>query len=128
MSTDKKDILDRAKEARYNVITERETLPNRVEKQHKGGNDMTEKLMGDRKLYLELPNFTGRNVKIAEIARATGKDPNYIRIGLQRGFLKFGTAFKMDGSTEYSYLCPDKKVWEETGYFREASEDFSEAE
>ena len=34
----------------------------------------------------------------------------------------------MDGSTEYSYFCPDKKVWEETGYFRDVSENYLEAE
>lgn len=77
-----------------------------------------EKLMNNStKVYMELPEFTGRNVKIAEIAKATGKDPNYIRIGLQQGFLKFGVAAKMEGSSEYSYYCPDKRVWEETGYF-----------
>ena len=67
--------------------------------------------------------FTGRNVKISEIAKATGKDPNYIRFGLQQGILKFGTAFKFEGSTEFNYYCPDKKVWEETGYFRKVSSD-----
>ena len=30
---------------------------------------------------------------------------------------KFGTAMKVGNSREYSYYCPDKKVWEETGYF-----------
>lgn len=49
------------------------------------------------KMYVELPKFTGRNVKISEIAKATGKDPNYIRIGLQQEILKFGTAIKMEG-------------------------------
>ena len=48
---------------------------------------MEERLLNNEKLYVELPKFTGRNVKIAEIAKATGKDPNYIRIGLQQGFL-----------------------------------------
>lgn len=84
---------------------------------------MEGKLLNNEKLYVELPKFTGRNVKISEIAKATGKDPNHIRVGLQQGFLKFGTAFKFEGSTEYNYYCPDKKVWEETGYFRKVSAD-----
>ena len=75
------------------------------------------------KIYIELPTFTGRNVKINEIAKATGKDPNYVRIGLQQGFLKFGTAVKLDGSSEYNYYFPDKKVWEETGYFRDVKQE-----
>ena len=83
---------------------------------------MEERLQNNEKLYVELPKFTGRNVKITEIAKATGKDPNYIRVVLQQGFLKFGTAFKFEGSSEYNYYCPDKKVWEETGYFRAVAE------
>ena len=27
------------------------------------------------------------------------------------------TGLKVGNSREYSYYCPDKKVWEETGYF-----------
>jgi hypothetical protein len=63
------------------------------------------------------PAFTGRNVPIPEIAKATGKDASYLRIGLQQGFLTFGTAYKKPGSSIYNYYCPDKKVWEELGYF-----------
>lgn len=71
----------------------------------------------DKKMYVELPPFTGRNVPIAEIAKAIGKDPHYIRIGIQQGIFKFGIAMKMEKSNEFSYYCSDKKVWEETGYF-----------
>ena len=39
------------------------------------------------------------------------------RINICRLLLKFGTAMKVGNSREYSYYCPDKKVWEETGYF-----------
>lgn len=35
------------------------------------------------------------------------------------GILKFGYALKKENSSEFNYYCPDKKVWEETGYFRE---------
>lgn len=31
------------------------------------------------------PPFTGRNVPITEIAKAVGKDAQYIRMGLQQG-------------------------------------------
>ena len=74
--------------------------------------------MVETKYQIELPSFTGRNVPIAEIAKAIGKDAQYIRVGLQQGILKFGCAIKMENSSEYNYYCPDKKVWEETGYFR----------
>ena len=74
----------------------------------------------EQKIYAEMPKFTGRNVPVIEIAKAIGKDAQYIRIGLQQGILNFGYAMKMGGSREYSYYCPDRKVWEETGYFRES--------
>ena len=72
---------------------------------------------------IDLPHFTGRKVPISEIASATGKDPQYLRIGLQKGIFHFGYAFKNDTSTEYNYFCPDKNVWEELGYFREVTGD-----
>ena len=71
--------------------------------------------MENTKLYIETPVFTGRNVPINELAKAIGKDAQYI--GLQQGVLNFGYAMKKDNSSEYNYYCPDKKVWEETGYF-----------
>lgn len=76
----------------------------------------------DKKLYVELPPFTGRNVPIAEIAKAIGKDPHYIRLGIQQGVLKFGVAIKMENSNEFNYFCPDRKVREETGYFKAKKE------
>lgn len=71
--------------------------------------------------YTNHPQFTGRNVPITEIAKATGKDPQFIRLGLQRGIFKFGYAFKNNNSSEYNYFCPDKQVWEELGYFKEVT-------
>lgn len=76
-----------------------------------------EKSMEEKKLYVELPHFTGRNVSIAEIAKAMHKDAQFVRIGLQRGVFKFGYALKTGDSNDYNYYCPDRKVWEETGYF-----------
>lgn len=78
--------------------------------------------MSDVKYEVALPSFTGRNVPISEIAKAIGKDAQYIRVGLQRGILGFGYAIKMENSHEYNYYCPDKKVWEETGYFKPTNE------
>jgi len=89
---------------------------------------MVQRLENSERIYVELPKFTGRNVKINELAKATGKDPNYIRVGLQQGFLKFGIAVKMEGSSEYNYYCPDKKVWEETGYFHDPNESLAAME
>lgn len=73
--------------------------------------------MDEQKIYLELPDFTGRNVPVSEIAKAMQKDAQYVRVGLQQGIFNFGYALKMDDATEYNYYCPDRKVWEEIGYF-----------
>ena len=78
--------------------------------------------MMDR-VYVDLPPFTGRNVPIAEIAKAMGKDAQYIRVALQRGLLNFGIAMKMENSSEFSYYCSDRKVWEETIYFRDTTQE-----
>ncbi len=75
--------------------------------------------MNKNRVISRTPKFTGRNVPIIEIARATGKDPQFLRVGLQKGILNFGYALKKDGSTEFNYYCPDKKVFEELGYFNE---------
>lgn len=74
--------------------------------------------MNTEKLYIDLPNFTGRNVPITEIARAMHNDAQYIRVGLQQCIFQFGYAIKLDNSKECSYYCPDRKVWEEIGYFQ----------
>ena len=50
----------------------------------------------EKKVYVELPPFTGRNVPITEIAVAMHKDAQYVRIGLQQGILKFGYAIKLE--------------------------------
>lgn len=71
----------------------------------------------EKRVYIDLPPFTGRNVPVTELAKVMGKDAQYIRVGLQKGFFKFGVAIKKENSSEYNYYCPDKKVWEEIGYF-----------
>ncbi|MBQ8787487.1 MAG: hypothetical protein IJZ61_07615 [Oscillospiraceae bacterium] len=64
-----------------------------------------------------IPHFTGRNVPIEEIATALSVPEDVIVLGIEYDTLKFGTIVRF-GGTNY-YICPDKKVWEETGYFKE---------
>lgn len=82
--------------------------------------------MENFKYHIKLPNFTERNIPITEIAKVMGKDPQYIRIALQNEIFKFGYAMKMENSSEYHYYCPDRKVWEEIGYFREEPKQMNE--
>ncbi len=83
-------------------------------------NDMYKILSNIEKEMSNMPHFTGRNVPISEIASAIKKDAQFIRVGLQNQTLDFGYAQKLPNSNEYSYYCPDKQVYEKTGYFRVA--------
>lgn len=67
-------------------------------------------------VYVNVPDFSGENVPITVAAKVMRKDPQYIRQGLVQGILKFGYAFKMEGSNRYDYYISPRKFWEETGY------------
>lgn len=83
-------------------------------------NDLYNCLQKIERRSFNMPHFTGRNVPISEIAAAIKKDAQFIRVGLQNQTLDFGYAQKLPNSNEYSYYCPDKQVYEKTGYFRVA--------
>jgi len=72
--------------------------------------------MEKEKVYLEYPEFTGENVPIAVAARVMKKDQQFIRQGIVQGVLKFGVAFKKEGSTQYDYYISPLKFWQETGF------------
>lgn len=54
------------------------------------------------------------NISIKEAARLMDKAPQFVRIGLQRGLLPFGTAIKNPGG-RYSYYISPEKFEEYTG-------------
>ncbi len=64
----------------------------------------------EKKVYVELPPFTGRNVPITEIAAAMHKDAQYAH-WFAAGNPEIGYAIKLENSNEYNYYCPDRKVW-----------------
>lgn len=70
----------------------------------------------EKKVYIEIPKFTGENVPVAVAARIMKKDQQFIRQGIIQGFLKFGVAFKKEGSSQYDYYISPMKFWQETGY------------
>lgn len=58
----------------------------------------------------------GRNVPVTVAARIMGKSPMFVRIGLQRGLLPFGVAFKTDEAHEqYDYYISPHQFAEFTG-------------
>lgn len=77
----------------------------------------------ERRIYMEIPEFTGENVPVKIAAEVMKKDKQFIRQGLVQGILTFGVAFKKDGSDQYDYYISPKRFWEETGYiYRGVSE------
>lgn len=69
-------------------------------------------------------------IKIEEAARMLGVTPQFVRIGLQRGALTFGTAFKThDKSNKYSYIIYPEKLKECAGEerYREVMGDVDKA-
>lgn len=78
--------------------------------------------MDDRKIYFEVPEFSGENIPVAVAARVMKKDKQFIRQGIIQGLLKFGVAFKKEGSSEYDYYISPMKFWQETGYVYDGSE------
>ncbi|MCM1060618.1 MAG: hypothetical protein NC452_10005 [Eubacterium sp.] len=67
---------------------------------------------------MNIPNFTGRNVPIEEISAVSGLTVEQIQDGIMCEEFRFGYAIGI-GKGKYDFYCPDKKVWEETGYFND---------
>lgn len=69
--------------------------------------------------------FTGENVPIAVVAKVMKKDPQYVRLCIQRGIFPFGVAVKVKGNysdCKYSYYVSPKLFYEYTGYVYKGSE------
>lgn len=78
----------------------------------------------NNKIYYDVPEFSGHNVPIKEIAKLMGKDQQFIRQGIIKGVLPIGTAFKKTittdnynekESSQYDFYVSPKLLWEYTG-------------
>lgn len=54
-------------------------------------------------------------VPVRDAAIIYGKDPAWIRLGLQKGYLKIGLATKDANRKRWNYYISPKKLYEETG-------------
>ena len=52
-------------------------------------------------------------LKVKDVAKAMGKSEMFVRIGLQRGLLPFGTAIKT--SSKYTYYISPSKFYKYIG-------------
>lgn len=67
-----------------------------------------------------IPKFNGMNVPIPVVAKAMKKDAGFIRIGLQKGFLPIGTAYKTsEGNEHFDYYISPLQLFQYTGYIYE---------
>lgn len=57
---------------------------------------------------------------IVEIAKILHKDPQFVRVGLQRGFFNFGCAFKIKEDGRYQYVVYPDKFFQTIGKTRES--------
>ena len=73
--------------------------------------------MDEKKVYLDIPKFSGANVPISLVAKIMKKDAQFIRLGLQNGSLPIGTAYKKDSENiQYDYYISPFLLWKYTGF------------
>lgn len=78
-----------------------------------------------KKIIYEIPEFDGKNIPVKEVAKLMGKDQQFIRQGIIKGFLPIGTAFKKTitdqkwnenrESSQYDFYISPRLLWEYTG-------------
>lgn len=79
----------------------------------------------EKRIYYDVPEFSGRNVPIKAVAKLMGKDQQFIRQGIINGKLPIGVAFKKTivdpkwnqekESSQYDFYVSPKLLWEYTG-------------
>ena len=79
----------------------------------------------NEKIFYEVPEFDGRNIPVKEVAKLIGKDQQFVRQGIIKGYLPIGTAFKKTivdqkwntekESTQYDFYISPRLLWEYTG-------------
>ena len=77
--------------------------------------------MSDEKRY-----YGGCNVPVNVAARIMRKSPQFVRIGLQRGILPIGIAFKTSARNEqYDYYISPRLLADFTGFDVDAEKEYN---
>ena len=66
-----------------------------------------------------IPSIDGKNVPVKAAAELLGMSQQFVRIGLQRGILPFGSAVKL--STRWTYYVSLARLHEYAGVKRESA-------
>lgn len=67
---------------------------------------------------IQVPKFSGKHIPINKVSEILGKNPQAVRIGLQRGILPIGAAIPTTiekGKQKFTYYVSPKLLWEYTG-------------
>lgn len=57
-----------------------------------------------------------RSLTIKDVARIIGKSEQFVRQGLIQNILPFGKAYKLQGSSQYTYYINPHQFYEFIGY------------
>ena len=66
-----------------------------------------------------IPNIDGKNISVKVAAEILGMSQQFVRIGLQRGILPFGSAVKL--SSKWTYYVSLARLYEYAGVKRESA-------
>lgn len=71
----------------------------------------------EKRIYVDIPEFSGANVPISVCAKVMKKDAQFIRLGLQNGLLPIGCAYKRDDENiQFDYYVSPLMLWKFTGF------------
>lgn len=70
--------------------------------------------------------FYGGGVPVSVAARIFGKDPQWVRIQMQRKLLDIGVVSKSETGQRHNYYISPRKLYELTGYKWRGEKDGSE--
>lgn len=74
----------------------------------------------------EKRDYGGRNVPVNVAAKIMNKSPQFVRIGLQRGILPIGIAFKTSARNEqYDYYISPRLLADFTGFDVDAEKEYN---
>lgn len=66
--------------------------------------------------YVNAPKtFPHGNISVKDAARLMGKDQNFVRAGIEGGWLDIGYFERKPGNSKASFYISPKKFWEITG-------------
>ena len=80
----------------------------------------------ENKVLFQLPEFSGANVPVKEVAKIMKKDALSIRLAMQNGLVDLGYCQKKPNSEQWEYYISPFKLFLLTGYIYNPDKEDSE--